>query len=591
MNEIKSKNKHNISNNIVKETFKSVLIAQLLSFLSQIISMVVDGAITGKCLGADNLTAYGFAGSVVSIIVAFAGFAMTGISIVCARSIGGSKEEERTSIFSTSMIFSVIMGIVIMAATLLFSKTWAGLAGARGDIILLTSEYLIGFGIGIVPCVMVSSIFPIMQLDGDKKRMMIAFLAMSVSDIILDLLNGYVLHGGIFGMGLATSISSVVGFVILLMHFKGNNHMFHFKISSFKMKYVVEIFVFGYMYIVKQLLITALIFIFNNYLMKKYNADMVAVYTAISSAGSICLCVGMAMGSTVSVLTSVYAGEKDGGTIRKMMKVSFQYSVIINAVVVIVVMIVARPLVGAYFKKGGELLDAAVTGFRIYSLVMIIRSINLCIRGYYQSMKMQKLTFCFSFLQTFLCTAICMFVLDRWMGINGVWLSFAAGEFVALVLLVTILMIAAKGKKGIDIILRLPDDYETEELSIMEGSFDSMDAIVEYSEKLRVFCNSNGADAFTANHISLAIEEIAGNVIKHGFIDNKRHTIDIRVTKNEDNWFVRIRDDCANFNPVLYAQEHTETSVEHIGINLINKQAKDVQYMNTLNLNNLIITL
>ena len=78
----------------------------------------------------------------------------------------------------------------------------------------MTANYTRGFGLRIIPAVMVTTLYPIMQLEGDKTRMMVSFTAMSVVDIILDLVNGYVVHGGIFGMGVATSVSSLVAMLI-----------------------------------------------------------------------------------------------------------------------------------------------------------------------------------------------------------------------------------------------------------------------------------------------------------------------------------------------------------------------------------------
>lgn len=48
----------------------------------------------------------------------------------------------------------------------------------------------------------------------------------------------------------------------------------------------------------------------------------------------------------------------------------------------------------------------------------------------------------------------------------------------------------------------------------------------------------------------LALEEMAGNVVSHGFsADNKKYFIDIRVVHKGDDIILRIRDNCIAFDP------------------------------------------
>ena len=574
---------------VVRKTFRGVLIAQLFSFLAQFVAVVVDGVVIGKCLGADSLAAFGFASTIVSVITALAGFCMTGVSILCARSIGDAQKNSQESVFSSSMVFAAVLSVVLTAAIMGFADTWASLAGAKGGLIPLTANYTRGFGLRIIPAVMVTTLYPIMQLEGDKTRMMVSFTAMSVVDIILDLVNGYVVHGGIFGMGVATSVSSLVAMLILLGHFIGKDTAFRFRLSSFRMAYIPEILVFGYMYLVKQLLITLLTFVYNNFLLSQYGSDMVAAYTAIVSAGSLFLCVGMAMGNTVSVLTGVYAGEEDNTSIQKMMRVAFSDSFLVNGILTVAAIALARPLVSAYFSQSGELLSAVALGFRIYILLMAFRSANLCIRGYYQSMKMQKLTFCFSVLQTFVCPLLAMLLLSRVFGILGVWMSFVVGELLAIVLLGIFAGIRSKGEPDfMNRLLFLPEDFGGEIGETMERSLTSMEQVMEFVHEIPDFCKKQGASDKQANEVALAVEELAGNIIRYGFVDGKNHSIEAKVAKKDSEWILRLRDDCDHFNPVKYMEEH-ESSLEHVGIRMIAKQAKDIQYMNTLNMNNLII--
>ena len=47
-----------------------------------------------------------------------------------------------------------------------------------------------------------------------------------------------------------------------------------------------------------------------------------------------------------------------------------------------------------------------------------------------------------------------------------------------------------------------------------------------------------------AMYAALSIEEMAGNIVEHGFTDNKNHSIDVRVVYTGEELILRIKDDC-----------------------------------------------
>ena len=93
-------------------------------------------------------------------------------------------------------------------------------------------------------------------------------------------------------------------------------------------------------------------------------------------------------------------------------------------------------------------------------------------------------------------------------------------------------------------------------------------------------------------HTGLCIEEMGNNIIEHGFEGNGKNRIDIRLVKKNDSMLIRIRDNCKDFDPVKYMkmnQEQIGDPGSHIGIRMTLKMVKNVQYVNSLGLNNLTL--
>ena len=91
---------------------------------------------------------------------------------------------------------------------------------------------------------------------------------------------------------------------------------------------------------------------------------------------------------------------------------------------------------------------------------------------------------------------------------------------------------------------------------------------------------------------ALAVEEMAGNIVQHGFRDGKPHMINIRMLAKNDELILRIRDDCRRFDPTdkykteLQFDENPENGV---AIKMMIKLAKEMKYTGLFGVNNLII--
>ncbi len=89
----------------------------------------------------------------------------------------------------------------------------------------------------------------------------------------------------------------------------------------------------------------------------------------------------------------------------------------------------------------------------------------------------------------------------------------------------------------------------------------------------------------------LCLEEMAGNVVLHGFHkDRKRHSVDIRVVYKEGEIILRIKDDCKPFDPSEQIKVFDPNDkVKNVGIRLVHGISKQLEYRNMLGLNVLMV--
>ena len=573
----------------VEKLFVSLIGVQMLSFISQIIANVIDAIVIKRCLGSEAMAAFSFANTATSIEMAVFGFLMTGVSILLSRNVNEQDGEKRNGAYSTAVILSLALGGVLTFAYLAASEHIARLSGAPEQLQGPAAEYIRGNALGILPYLLFSVLSGTALVSGRKKQLMLSFSLMAAIDVVLDLLNGYVVHMGLWGMGAATAVSQLAGFAVVFLLRGGKKGLFRFAPGLFHLSFVKDIFIYGYIYVIKQLMITALGYIYNNFITRRYGPDLLAVYASTMSALSLLQCISSAIGNTASTLSGFYGKEEDGASLKSLMRAAVKYSVLFNAAVMLLALLAAAPIMTLFYKAGDSSFDTAVMGLRLFSLSIVFRSINMALRGYYQSMKMQACNIVFTFMHTLGCEVLCLFVLNALIGIPGIWLSFPAGEVLALLLMFAVLRIRSGEKRFPEVMMLLPPAFRGETASGLDASCHSADEVMDFSRMVASYCEREGASKRAAGILSLAVEEIAGNIVRYGFGDGRPHSIDIRVKKKTNGWILRFHDDCRGFDPTKYLREPDDAPGDHNGIRMVRGLASEISYTNALGLNHLLI--
>ena len=124
-------------------------------------------------------------------------------------------------------------------------------------------------------------------------------------------------------------------------------------------------------------------------------------------------------------------------------------------------------------------------------------------------------------------------------------------------------------------------------------SLHSEEDVTQTAEKVQSFCASQGVSRRISFFAALCLEEMAANVVQHGFSkDRGEHFLDLRVIMQEDKILLQMKDDCTPFDPQERAQLAAGADpFQNIGIRMVYRLAEEVTYQNLLGLNVLTIRL
>ena len=574
---------------IVRKAYLKLLPVQILGIVVAAINSFVDSIITGKFLGTESLAAVGFFGPVATVI-GISWVITTGVQILCSRYIGNGNQEDAISIFSTGVVFLSVFSIIITVFTFLFRYPLAGLLGARGDTVTLLSAYIAGYAPGIIGQVLSGVLTAFLPFNNDTNRSYIGIVTMIVSNIGMDLLNVFVLRQGTFGMGLATSVSYLLSAGILLISYLNSEHVLRLRMSGLCLNKIPKVTYLGLPSLMFTAGCTAKGYILNLALMQSVGDEAVAVMNVQNNIISVLGAVPQGCAGAFMTLAAMYYGDEDRSSLIELTRLAMELGASLSLGVTTLLRICSTVIPSLFFTRTEAAWDIArhmlllFPGFLVFNLFFGI-FIKL-----YQCQGQMGLVNVLSFAET-LGSAVIAVVLTRFMGTDGVWLAFPVWEMGC------VLIIGASASLYHDKILRsledwmkLPADFGASEDECMEFSVHSIEEVVNISEKVIGFCRARGLDSSHSNTAGLCIEEMAGNVVTHGFEKGSgNYSVDVRVVVREE-LTIRIRDNCPAFDPKKYIDQFNPADpAKNIGIRLIAKKAKEMIYQNVAGINTLLV--
>ena len=592
-----------VEHSLTRSIFGGALASYILSSLAHGIGPLVDGAVIGNFLGLDAVAAYGMMWPAFLICALFGAVIAGGTRNLYTSLVGQGKTDEANSVFTVAHVLNYILSTGIVLAVWIFPDTIAELLGAKGTaahLKPLISGYLRGYSLG-VPLMNASKIISsFMSVDSDAPRTVRATVWMTVTDVIGDLMVVFLLQGSMLGIGLATSVSNLIQFTVLSLHFLRKKRILRYSFRNLSRYFgsVKAIIVNGAPSGTTRIASAIAGIIINYILVSNATSEYIAAYSVQKSVIALVNCVYLGVADTVWTLSSVYYGEEDRNALYALQRNAFRIGENISILVGIILLVFAKFFARIYLNAESELaLNLSVEAIRVFACTMPFNVLAYTFINYLVGTKHLTAANVYGYILECGFLAPVVWILVILMGGRGVW----HGNLFSLVLVVlseaVFILRQPHGKDFNEKRLMIRNGFGTDagrELSISAGT---MEEIIGMSRLSGLFCRENGISDKQAFYLSLCVEEMAMNILNHGYKNKKgAHVtpeINIRfLIKDDDGVILRIRDNGIPFNPVEryeMVQKMPADPTRNLGIRIVMNMSRDVNYYNINKTNNLII--
>jgi len=581
------------NDSLIKRVFSSYLFIGILSTLTATAGMLVDGIVIGQVLGAQCVSAFGFAGPIVLLTAAVAGIFSNGGSAAASIHLGSGDERAVRLNFTVACAGTLLCSVLFTIVLLVFDAEIAGLLGADGEIIPLTADYIRGVALGMIPTMMTQVIMIYIRLNDGAKTSFLSVVCMTVCNIALDLYFAKVLRLGMFGMGLATSISYFVAMIVCCSHFFRKTNIFRFTLPKNGLHELVHVIIMGVPSALNRLCMTIRGIALNRLLLTLGGAMAVSALAVQNNVNQVLSSITMGVGMTVTMLAGLFFGERDEKMLEKALRVAMKTGITLSVAASAAIIIFARPVVGLFLEGNVEGMQIAVRSLRFFCLSLPLSLICVVLLNFYQCTKNLLMANIICITHGMAFVLLTAFALSPFLKTDAVWISFLCAEVLTILLLLVIIRIrTGRWPRTWLNITMLPADFRPSPENILDVSIaGNTEQVAELSARIHEFCSKHTQDHEKVSRLSLCIEELAGNIVLHGRKGRKALTIDIRIVVTNEGIAMRIRDDGPPFNPIQYKEDAQAAPGKTIGLRIVRGIAKEIQYTGAAGINSLTIRL
>ncbi len=585
---------------IIPRLYVKLIPVQIVLVIIGGINAIIDNAFAGNLIGPQAMAITGLFSPVNNLMGGINALIFGGAQVMCGKYLGKKMAERTRSIFSLDMIVMMSVSVILLFVCEMFPSSIATALGARDTMSLELTSYIKGFAIGLPFNCLGTQFTAFLQLEHKEKRSYAAIVTMFATNAFFNWLFVAVFDMGLFGLGLSTSVGNLLFFLIQGSYYLQKEAVIRFNRSSIIISDIRDILIYGLPPFVQQFCIFLRVFLINTIIRNYVGADGLASFSAVYSFGCVYWSVPAGVTSAVMVLGSVCVGEEDRNGLKVLMKSFLTIGVGLATLAAAIEIALCYPFTNVFFHDHTSALYVmTLTGFALFPLFSPLSAMIAGFSNYYHCLSHEGIVRIISVCDGIVGVCLFTFLLVPHFGMTGVWIGQVLGSIFNLLLIAVYAFIFNKKPPvTLERMMCFDEGFGVPDENRIDISVHTMDEVISLSEMVAQFCDRHGISGKRRYFSSLCTEELAGNIVRHGFKDEKKHSIDIRVSFVNDEMIICFKDDGTPFNPEeaarLFMENendtlHGEDAFKNIGLHLVSRISRSMTYQNTFGLNILTI--
>lgn len=399
----------------------SLGIPTTISMLVTNIYNLVDTYFVGE-LGPSQQAATGVLFTLQAIIQAIAFMLGQGSGTMVSKELADKDTKKASEYVSSAFFTGATIGTVLMIAGLCFLNPFLEILGSTKTILPYARQY------GV--CILVAAPFMVCSfvLNNNLRYEGMAFYAMIglTTGGILNIFGDYILiriyDMGVLGAGIATAVSQIISFSILLFfHIKKAQGNIAVKYISKSGRVYFEICSIGFPALIRQGLASVSNGLLNN-LAKPFGDTAIAAMSVVNRFSAFMMCVGLGIGQGFQPVASFNYQAKEYRRVKKALKFTMLAGFCMVGAIALVALIFTKEIV-YMFQKNENVVEVAVFALRCAILGTLFLPLSVPVNMLYQSIRKANVSAFLSMLKSGLAFIPILLLTTKLWGLLGIQIS------------------------------------------------------------------------------------------------------------------------------------------------------------------------
>lgn len=428
----------NLANELGTEKISKLLIKQAvpasIGILVMSLNMIVDTIFVGQWIGVLAIASVTVVLPIVFLISSLGmGIGIGGSSII-SRALGAKEFDKAFLTFGNQISMTLALSVFFVIVGTFFCTPLLDLFGANGEIMVPATEYfnVVLYGVPFLAFAMMGN--PVIRAEGKPMYAMIAMILPAISNIVLDVVFIKLLGWGMFGAGLATSISYAVCGLFIFGFFLSKKSELTIYPKYFKWSFpiVKEIVQLGGVTVVRQGTISILMIVLNATLFTYGGESAIAVYGIINRVMMFALFPVLGVTQGFLPIAGYNYGAKDSKRVKETIKTAIIYGTAF-ATLIFIGIIIFPTEISSVFTSDSELIEKTPSALLYAFLATPVITTQLVGAAYFQAAGKAMPALILTLLKQGIFLIPLVYIMPKFFGLNGVWFSFPIADVLSTV--------------------------------------------------------------------------------------------------------------------------------------------------------------
>jgi putative MATE family efflux protein len=365
-------------------TFIKYMMPSLLGLIAMTSASLVDGMFIGNYEGVTALAAVNLIIPITTLLFGVSMMISIGGSVRGGKYLGEKNTAAASAIFSKTLIFMVVYGLIVIALGLMFEGEIFATLGADKTLFPVMSEYYRIIFPFLFFQFIVIQIYFFIRLDGFPNLAATGLAIGAVVNISLDYLFIAIYGWGLAGAALATGLSEVISLAVMLAYFFQPQRKIFFSLRQKNWREVFQAAYNGISEFINEVSGALIGFIFNWMLIQRAGVTGVAAITLVNYLLFIGFMAYFAISDSIQVIISQNYGARNPQRIRAFLRTAGIMIVGVSAGIISLLIAGSESLIGLFIdiERDSETLVLALEFVAYVWPVFIFAGFTMLISGY-----------------------------------------------------------------------------------------------------------------------------------------------------------------------------------------------------------------